>query len=146
PALPPFEPGRRREHVRSERAPRAVLARVLEDVDESVAHRARSRELESVVALREDAAGTLPQSVQPAREPRRESVHRARERALVARLDERMDVVLLERVLDDAEVLAPSRGDRGTDERVRVLRSYRPQPGAQLHRHEHGEARREPRT
>src|SRR5262245_58050674 len=146
PALPPLEPRRRRVHVRRERAPRPVLARVLQDVDEGVAHRARSRELQRVVALHEDPANSPPRPVQSPRDSRREPVHGVRERALVARLDERVDVRLLERVLDDPEVLAPARGDGGADQRVRVPRSQRAQSVAQLHRHEHREARRESRA
>src|SRR5262245_64083373 len=45
-AIPPAEERSRREHVRCERPPRTVLARVLECVDEGVAHRPRRRELE----------------------------------------------------------------------------------------------------
>src|SRR5262245_18740065 len=110
-AVPPVEERSRREHVRRERTPRTMLARVLQRVNQRVAHRARRRELERVVALKEDPPDTLPQAVEPARDPRREAVHPARERALVVRLYERMDVVLLDGVFDDPEVLAPPRSD-----------------------------------
>src|SRR5262245_40594051 len=47
-------------------------------------------------------------------------------------------------VLDDPEVLAPAGRDGGANDRVRLFGSQGLQALAQLHRHEHREARWEP--
>jgi len=45
-----------------------------------------------VVAVVEDRSGAVPQAIEPARDARREADHRARERALIARLGDGVNV------------------------------------------------------
>src|SRR6185436_20822492 len=95
---------------------RAVLAGVVQRVDERVPHLARRREDASVISITEDTPGALPRTVEPARDPRRESVQATGESPLVAGLGEEVDVVRLDAVLDDAEGAARRRGKRSLDQ------------------------------
>jgi hypothetical protein len=59
--------------------------------------------------------------VHPHGDAHREALHAIRERACVVGLDEHVEVVVLDRVVDDAEALASGRRDGGAEEIVDAL-------------------------
>src|SRR6185503_1916481 len=86
------------------------------------------------------------QLVEPLRDAHGESVHAARERALVLRLDHEMEMVRLHGVLHDAELLLGARRERFLQRRLRILGSQRRQTIPEPHRDEHRKARGELRS
>jgi hypothetical protein len=120
------------------------FAGVVQDVDERVAHRGGRREDPRVVAVLEHAPGALPELVEPAHDPHGEPDHAASESALVLGLDDEMEVVRLDRVLDDPERLTRGCDEGRLEQRVRVVGPQAPQARAQTHRHEHRMPRLEP--
>src|SRR5690348_11994443 len=95
---PPLEPPGRRARVNTRSATRdaLVLLVVVEAVDERIADLARTREIATVVAIGPNLTASAAQGgvEQPIRADR-EALHAAREGALVVRLDDEVQVVVL---------------------------------------------------
>jgi len=80
-----------------------MLAGVVQDVDERVTDFARRPQDASVIAVREDFPATTVKTIEPLRDADREPLDAARERARVVRLGDQVQVVRLNRVLDEPE-------------------------------------------
>jgi hypothetical protein len=76
---------------------------VLEDVDERSPHFARSLQRPRVIAIGEHGAAAGPEPIQRARDAHEQALHPARERMLIGRLGDEMDVVRLHGVLGETE-------------------------------------------
>jgi hypothetical protein len=103
--LPAVERRTRREAIGATEV-NAVLARVLQDVDERIAHFARRFQSTSVVVIVEHRTAAMPQLIQSARDTDEQTLHRSRERAFVPSLDDQMHVIRLDGVLDQSNVEA----------------------------------------
>ncbi len=97
---PTVEPGAGAARVDADEI-RPVLARILKDVDERVAYISRRLQRSSVVAVREDSAASIPQAIQPLRDANEQTLHTPRERARVLGLDDQVQLVRLDRKLDE---------------------------------------------
>jgi len=80
-----------------------MFADVEEDVAEYVAHFGRRLEIVAVIALVPDLPTACELLVELARDADDEALHAARQRLLVRRLDDEMNVVFLDRIMDDLE-------------------------------------------
>ncbi len=101
------EPRRRRARVETGHCAQ-VLRRVGKHVDQRVAHHARCPERDRVPALGPRGTATAERAVHGKGAADRRPAHAARQRLLVVRLDDQVEVIALHRVLPDAEVLARS--------------------------------------
>src|SRR3954447_16776062 len=101
---PTLEPSRRRARVDARRAARdaLVLLVILEAVNKGISHLTRAREIAAVVAVAPDATPSAPErGVEEAIGAHREALHAASERVVVVGFDDEMQMVVLDRVLDD---------------------------------------------
>ena len=80
-----------------------VAPRVVEDVGQRIARVAGGGDLHGVVAVGKHAATAPHDAVEPLGHPDAESLHALAEHALVGRLANEVDVVALDRVVDDAK-------------------------------------------
>ncbi len=103
---PSVEARRGRARIELLRHDRAVPTRIAEDVDEHVAHVARSHELARVIAVREQRPRTTEEAVHPASDPHEEPFHAARKSLLVLRLAHEVHVVRRGAVVHDAQTEA----------------------------------------
>jgi hypothetical protein len=74
----------------------AVLTEIGKDVRNGVAHAARCGQRAAVPALRKDAAATKEQPIDATSDADREALHAARQRGVVAGLDDEVQVVGLD--------------------------------------------------
>jgi hypothetical protein len=72
-------------------------------------------------------------TVHPSRDPDGQALHPRGERQLVARLDEHVQVVLLNRELNDSELTTRGRGDAFSDDSEHVLAPQRRKSGPRTH-------------
>lgn len=86
---------------------REVHRTVAEHVAERVAHLARGAEDVLVIAVVEATTARVHHDVEVARDTRDERAQAVAHRAAVIGLDDQVDVVVLHREVNDAEVLAP---------------------------------------
>ncbi|HEY8072638.1 MAG TPA: hypothetical protein VIF62_00970 [Labilithrix sp.] len=93
------------------RRDREMLARVGEHVDERIADLGRCRELAAMVAVAPKTAATAEARVRAAREADDGAAKSPRERVVVARFDDEMDVIGLNRKMDDLKVVATRVGE-----------------------------------
>jgi hypothetical protein len=99
--------GRRSRGVDEAHVGLAVLDVIREDIDERVADLARRREVAAVVAVAPDvAAFACEQAVHAERDADREAAHAVRELGVVVGLDDDVEVIGLDRIVDDAEAVA----------------------------------------
>ena len=84
-------------------------------VDERVAHLARRFERTRMVTIAEDIPSSSHDAVGGARESNRHPDKTARERGLVVRLDQKMDVIGLHRKVHDSKPRSRRLGERATD-------------------------------
>jgi hypothetical protein len=97
--LPTVEPCPRRANI--DTAPgRLVLTPIVNNVHERIAHLARSTERSRVVTIAEDPSGALERAIDGSSGTNRQSRHAARERALVVRLHEEMEMIGLHGKVD----------------------------------------------
>lgn len=113
-------PGRRRSVGA---VPRGVFTIVEEDVDERAPDLGGRRKLVTMVAVAEQPTGAHRDAIHPERDLREEALHSAGELHAVVRLDEQMDVIMLDRVLEDADAASDGRGDLVGDCSVHALGS-----------------------
>ena len=122
-----FEPGGRRKWVGQERATRArlVLSEVGEHVAKSRPHGSRRRQGARMVAIGPEPAALAEQLVHSPRDADHEPAHARRERPLVPRLDDQMEMVVLHgKVHDSKRFLAPTLvRDRAHEGRKHLLLS-----------------------
>jgi hypothetical protein len=90
-----------------------VVPCIHQHVGERVPHLARAGEDALVVALGEHSAGAPERAVHGEREARAERLHRAPERGAIARLDDQVHVVALDRVVDEPEARPLLRSPKG---------------------------------
>jgi len=83
-----------------------VVARVQQDVAQRVPHLFRRRQKSEMVPIGQDRPAAPRNPIHGAREPRRDRLHAAPERVAIARLDDQMRVVPLQRVVHEPEPLA----------------------------------------
>jgi hypothetical protein len=84
-----------------------MFAKVREDVDERAADFARRLQRVAVVTPRPELAGTPPEStIQPDGRANRQTLNSARQRARVIGLHEKMNVIGLQRIMNDSKVPA----------------------------------------
>ncbi len=74
-----------------------------------------------VITIGEYFAAAAHQSIEGAREPNVQSLHAARERLLVVRLDEKMQMIALHRVFDDLKFGARARGLKGALQNAKAI-------------------------
>src|SRR5882672_150199 len=144
-AAPAGEPAAGRTRVRRA-APEcdAVLGRVVQNLGERVPHFARSAQDPGVVAIREESAVPLPESVESFRDADRERLDAARKLDAIAGFAHEVHVVALHRVVHEAEVLALAhRRERVYDDRVRAAAAQRRQPSGDFQRDVNREPRRQ---
>jgi hypothetical protein len=82
----------------------AVLAGVEEHVGQRVANLARRTKIAAMIAIRPDATAAAGGTIQGTRGADHETAHAGREGGLVAGLDDEVQVVSLDREVDEAEV------------------------------------------
>lgn len=121
--VPPVEPSRRRRGVQAGRGSprdsrRQMVARVQKHVAECAVHLARRREKPQVVAIREDLSSAPSDAIHRACDASCDCLHPAAERTSIARLDDEMRVIALERIVHE-----PKPGSR-------AVRRKRPLDGA----------------
>jgi hypothetical protein len=85
-----------------------VLPKIRQDVNEGVPHLARRLERASVPAIAPDRAAALEPSIHALGDADRETACAARERAPVVRFGDEVQVVALNRKMDDTERVARS--------------------------------------
>ena len=105
---PPREPCRRRARIDSSHVPQ-MLPEIIHDVNQRVADRAGRREGTSVISVSPHAASPAECAIDGACDADRETAEPARERPRRIRLGDEMDVVVLDRELNNPEIRA--RGD-----------------------------------
>ena len=133
-ATPALEPARRRARI-DPRADRSVVQRVLQHVAQRPLHLERRAQEPREEAVAEALALAVERAVQALGDPDREALHRSRQRDLVARLDDQVQVVRLHRELADARAEALGRReDRALDDAVELARAQARQPLDDLHR------------
>ena len=93
---------------------RRMPARVEQNVGESVSHLARSPQGAHVIAIREHRTRATKHAIDGSGEPRSDRLHPAPEGALVVCLHDQMSVIPLERIVDEPEPLAITRGGERT--------------------------------
>ncbi|HEY3357408.1 MAG TPA: hypothetical protein VGQ83_29425 [Polyangia bacterium] len=102
-----------------------MVERVAEHIHEHVPHLARRREVAAVVPVAPDPPAAREEPVDGARGADGQPAQRRRERAGVARLDDQVQVITLDREVHDAGVRVPRGGDGGDDEAAEVRRPQR---------------------
>jgi len=138
PFLPALEPRTGRACIDArERNP--VLARILEHVDECATNFGRVLQHVGVVAVREDPPGALPQSVERSRDAHEQALYPECQGFAPASLDEHVQVIRLDRVVDDAHGRALLRGTDREEQHAQLLRpaqtrQSRDQPRRYVHR------------
>ena len=151
---PAIELGARGVGIRSEQA-NAVLAQVLEHVDERMTHLPRIEKHALVEAVAEDGAVALPEAIQLARDAREQGAHAVARGRAIGRFDDQVQVVGLDRVVHDLKRRSSSaaRGgaairarDRGADARRLRWTPDARQSGPQARCDEQREARLVRRT
>lgn len=119
---PAIEPATRRRGIDLERTrkraagPRHVPAGVREHVIEGIPDLARRAKCVQVIAIGEHWPGALEHAIHSASEACGDRFHAASERALVIRFHDQVDVISLERVVDEAERSAFARLGEGAFE------------------------------
>jgi len=150
PCAPAGEPasGRCRVDLRDSRNAAAELremaTRVHEDVRQRVAHFARGAEDVEVIAVGEDRTAAREDPVHGSRDARADRFHPAREIALARGFDDRVHVIVLDRIVHEPE--APpvaGRREAALELANQTDRPQRRQPAAHLQRDVAWEARRE---
>jgi hypothetical protein len=86
-----------------------MFGSVAEDVDERIAHFARSREIVRVVAVGPNTAAAPQELIEPSRHANGKSLHSLREAPAVVGLDQQVNVVGLDAEMGDAQK-PPARG------------------------------------
>src|SRR5262249_35074554 len=113
-----------------------MLLVVRNAINEGVPNLARAREIAPVIAIAPNAPTPAPRRcVEESIRAHRERFHPARERAFVVRLDDQMNVIVLDRELDDVEVVPPRRAKRALERLVKTLTPKARQPPHRAHRH-----------
>src|SRR5438874_10662677 len=103
--LPSFQPPRRRIRIEPS-APPNVLRPIHDDVHERSAHFAGRRQRPRVVTITPDTAPALKQPIDSASDANRSTRNSTRQTNLVARLDEQMYVINLDRKVNDTKPIA----------------------------------------
>jgi hypothetical protein len=99
-----------------------VLPAVLEDIDDGLPGLARRAQIVGVVSVGDHAAGAPGHAIELARHAHTESLHGPPEGDLVIRLDEEMEVIGLDREVDDARAESITRPTQGaSDGRVDAM-------------------------
>src|SRR5512133_711508 len=113
------------------------VARVVpEDVPNGGRRLRRRPQHVQVVAVLEHGAAPAHHRVETLRNADRQSAHSVPERPRPAGLDDRVDVIALDRVLDDPHVAPPPElAERAVDHRERALAPQAPDPGRHPQRH-----------
>src|SRR5262249_53193174 len=104
---PAVEPSRRRARIELSLAG-PVLLEVHQDINDRMPDRPRRSECALVVAIAPDGAAATERAIDGPREPDRESAHPRREKRAVICFDDEVNVIVLDRVMDDPE--PPVRG------------------------------------
>jgi phage protein D len=112
------------------------MSRVLKHVDQRRAHLARRAQRAGVVAVAEDTTGATQKPVERSRDAHEQSLHAARERAPVGGLDDQVQVVRLDRMVNQAqaEALAAAR-ECALEDSARGVATQARQPGVQAGGH-----------
>src|SRR5262245_55884728 len=95
-------------------------ASVVADVLDGAPHFRRRAKDVAMVPVREHAALSLHDAVEPARHANRQRLRRAREGALVVSLNEKMNVVAQDREGDEPDTEAVVRGAKSAAERLKT--------------------------
>ncbi len=143
PLAPPVEPPPRREGIQPVEGD-AVPSVVAQHVDEGVSHLARRPQDPVVVAVGEDAPLSSPPLVEPLRDSHREPLEPAHEGASVSSLSDQVEVVRLDRVVQEPEPEAfTARREPSFEDATSSVPSEARQPTSDSHRDMHGKPRRQ---
>lgn len=134
-----MEPWRRGARVDvSEPQSTTMVFGVAEDVREGIPDRARTEQDMRVVALPEHAPLALPQPVEASSDAGRQPVHASPERPGPVALAEEVQMVALDRSVDDPKaILLTTRLERTPHPMELGSPAQRGQPAPELHRHMH---------
>ena len=111
-----------------------MLSEIREHVNEGVSHLARRRERAPVPPIGPKTSTAQDESVDGARDADGDALHASRQRSLVARFDDEMDVIPLQGEVDDSETrwVTPGGGpQREADTREDMLAAQRPKQRAE---------------
>jgi hypothetical protein len=121
-----------------------VTSRIQEHVRERVPHFARRAEDVKVIAVREDGAAAAEDAVHGSCEARTDRFHARSEIPLTRRLDNRVQVIVLDRILDEAKAPAVARSPEAAFQLSHEFhRAQRRQPPVHLQSDMTREPRRE---
>ena len=80
-----------------------MFSRVVQHIDQRITHRPRGRENTGVIAVTKDASFASPQSIHGASNPYEQTLHAPAESFAVVRFDDEVEVIALNREVDEAK-------------------------------------------
>ena len=147
PVIHPEPRGAAVDHAcaRSSLGARGMLPEVERDVDERVAKLARRRQVTAVIPLAPEPSSPLRESIHCHRDARSEPLHPAREALAVVALREEVNMITLNRIMQDAKPLRRSARELRDDGPGDHSRAHRRHAAHRAHRDVCGHTRREGR-
>src|SRR4051812_40886681 len=100
-----------------------MLLVVAEAINKGIPNLTRVRQIATMVAIAPHAPASSPErGIEEPVRAHREALHPTRERIGIVRLDDEMQVIVLDRELHDAKVLAPGPANRALERGIERLR------------------------
>ena len=120
--VPPGKPCRRRARIDPSHVLQ-MLPEISHDVNQRVAYLARRGERPGMISVSPDPASASKRAVDGARDADGETTHAARESPARVRLCDQMNVIVLDRKVNDPEILARGNGQRAVHVRENTCRA-----------------------